>query len=99
MQTRYLELYSYTNKHKINLNQFCHNQDMDHLFHLPLSQIAYAEFLEMRQDLEGIEFSNEHDTWTYEWSNNGFSSSKLYKAIHPKEDCPHVFSHIWKSAV
>ena len=46
-----------------------------------------------------ILLSTENDSWSYSWSKKGFSSSRLYQTIQPKEVCPKVIRNIWSCSV
>jgi hypothetical protein len=55
---------------------------MDDLFHLPLSQQAYEEFIQMElvcKNALNNENGHDIDTWSYRWGNSSFSK-KLIKS-------------------
>ena len=68
------------------------------LFHLPLSQQAHLQLLQLQEELERVQLSDLPDKWTYIWNSNRFSVSKAYKhmsghlVLHP------VYKWIWRSS-
>jgi hypothetical protein len=58
------ELYSFINDQNLTLEQTLQSNLAD-LFHLPLSQQAYEQFLILHDDLHSIITSQEVDTRTY----------------------------------
>ena len=74
---------------------------LEDLFHLPLSNQAYQQFLlleEVCHDLRQSEFLHMSDTWSYIWGNSNFSASKAYRVIIGVKQVPPHFAWIWKSS-
>ena len=74
---------------------------LEDLFHLPLSQQAYDEFLSL-QDLclnarQRIQ-EGEKDQWSYIWGSASFSTSKAYKVMIGSQPVLPHFSLIWNSS-
>jgi hypothetical protein len=73
--------------------------DLNSILHLPISQEAYLQLLQLAQMLENVAALNEPDIWTYVWGSPWFSASKAYthlighRTVHP------AFHWLWKSAV
>ena len=71
------------------------------MFHLPLSQQAYDEFLELEVICqEAREHSQEgsKDLWTYIWGNSEFSSNKACNAMVGYQATLTHFNWIWDSS-
>jgi hypothetical protein len=72
--------------------------NLDDLFHLPLSQQAYDQFLQSQILLKSLITADGIDIWTYIWGSGHYYSAKAYKRligytnIHPT----HVW--LWKSS-
>nr|TKV99500.1 hypothetical protein SEVIR_8G048388v2 [Setaria viridis] len=74
----YPHLYSFAKKKDISLQKAYLTHDLQELFHLPLPRQALSQLLLLATNLEGINFLDEKDIWTYIWSNGFFSASKAY---------------------
>ena len=70
---------------------------IDHLFHLPLSLEAYAQFLLLSDKLDGLQLNSNHDTWSYIWGSLFFSSSKAYKQLTGHAIISPAFKWLWKN--
>lgn len=42
-----------------------HADSLQYLFHLPLTEIAFQQAVQLAQDLQDNIFSDEHDVWSY----------------------------------
>jgi hypothetical protein len=48
-------------------------------FHLPISEQAYDQYLELQVVWEQIALSDAHDRWRYIWGSDNYSSQKAYR--------------------
>ena len=68
------------------------------LFHLPLSEEAYNQYLILQQSLDVLQLSDDKDTWGFIWGSNFFSSSKVYKQLSGHCAVHAAFKWLWRSS-
>jgi hypothetical protein len=91
------ELYSFAKKKQISVQEAKNTVDLPNLFHLPLSEEAFAQLSQLQDLLDSIQISEDKDQWLYIWNSGHFSSSKAYKSlsghcwVHP------AFKWLWRS--
>lgn len=73
------ELYSFSKNKNISIQKMAATEDLQRLFHLPLSEVAFDQLVQFAQDTQNTIFSDEHDVWTYIWGSHQFSSSSIYR--------------------
>ena len=101
LQQEYPHLYSFVQDATLTVQQVLSTEYLEYLFHLPLSNQAYQQFLlleEVCHDLRQSEFLHMSDTWSYIWGNSNFSASKAYRVIIGVKQVPPHFAWIWKSS-
>jgi hypothetical protein len=92
------ELFSFAKNQILTINKAKSILDLNSILHLPISQEAYLQLLQLAQILENVAALNEADIWTYVWGSLLFSASKAYthlighRAVHP------AFNWLWKAA-
>lgn len=91
------ELFSFSKRRNISIKHVASLQELQQLFHLPLTEIAFSQLVELAQDLEDTIFSNEMDVWSYIWGSLQFSSSNAYRHLLGTRDVHPVFQWIWRS--
>ena len=78
---------------------FCATGNRETLFHLPLSQEAYEEFM-ILQDIcnsaAQITQEGNQDRWTY-WGLENFTVKRAYRAMSEILDAPIQLSWLWDS--
>jgi hypothetical protein len=83
------------------VHEFVQTEYLEDLFNLPLSTMAYNEFLELEVLCETTRSLNQDgskDSWFYIWNSDEFSSKNAYKAlIGWQPSAPH-FSWVWSSS-
>ena len=73
-------------------------EDLDSLFHLPLSLPAMNELMNLQQMLVTIPYTEEStDTWTLIWGNQVYTSRKYYKLVYQYLQASPVFKMLWSS--
>jgi len=79
LQEKFPRLYSYAKDKRISVAKFLENNTMMAQFHLPLSEQAHQEYMELQDLLQNIQVQ-EHskDTWHYIWGTSTHASSKFY---------------------
>lgn len=58
-------LYSFSKQQQISLHEIVHTEDMSDHFHLPLSEEAYEEYLQLEQCLQDLNLNENHDIWQF----------------------------------
>jgi hypothetical protein len=93
------ELFSFAK----NKNQTIHMaktiENLDSIFHLPLSTEAFGQLVQLAETLENLTDTEERDLWTYIWGSPWFSASKANKNLIGYRFVPPIFKWLWKSAV
>jgi hypothetical protein len=101
MHQKFPHLVTFTKKTNISVHEFVQTEYLEDLFNLPLSTMAYNEFLELEVLCETTRSLNQDgskDSWFYIWNSDEFSSKKAYKAlIGLQPSAPH-FSWVWSSS-
>lgn len=71
---------------------------LDH-FRIPMTRVAYTEFLLLHGEMEGWLSSNseENDCCHFIWGNQSYSSSRYYWFQYETINFPHVVTRIWKA--
>jgi hypothetical protein len=72
--------------------------DLNSILHLPISQEAYSQLLQLAAMLENVAGREEADIWTYIWGSPWFSSSKTYTHLIGHREVHPAFRWLWKSA-
>lgn len=73
-------------------------QQFQDLFHLPLSQEAHAQFLELSLVLQNLNLLPATDNWTYIWGSPTFSSNRAYKHLIGRRQVHQGYHWLWKSS-
>ena len=72
--------------------------DLDSLFHLPLSLPAFNEMINLQQILVTIPYNvNDADTWIFIWGNQVYTSRRYYKLVYQYLQTSPVFKMMWSS--
>jgi hypothetical protein len=91
------ELFSFSRSKLFSIAKASATEDPAHLFHLPLSIEAYAQLLALATELDGIQFDDGNDVWSYSWGSPLYSSMRAYKLlIGPRQVHP-CYSWLWKA--
>jgi hypothetical protein len=91
------ELFSFTTENRITIRQVVHELDLAHIFHLPLTEQSYQQFLHLSTELENLAFTEETDSWTYIWGSSHFSVHEAYNALAGHQPTHPVFNWLWGS--
>ena len=66
------------------MNEVLNQEALEDMFHLPLSQQAFAEFQQLTEICHSARqriSDGEKDRWTYIWGNSHFSPRNAYKML------------------
>jgi hypothetical protein len=92
------ELFSFARNQFLSINKAKNILDLNSILHLPISQEAYLQLVQLAQMLENVIALNEPDIWNYVWGSPWSSAAKVYthlighRSVHP------AFRWLWKSA-
>lgn len=95
----YPELFSFSKNKAITFQKVASSVPLHQLFHLPLSEIAFAQLLSLEQVIQRVALTHEPDSRTYIWGSNFYSSTRAYKQltghsqVHPAFKCLWNFSY------
>ena len=69
----------------------------DGIFQLPLSIETHEEFHALSDEINDITPSNEPNKWQFQWSNDYYSTKKVYLALIGNHVVPAPILDIWKT--
>lgn len=95
---QYPQLFSFAKLSGISINAAVNSEGPNTLFHLPLSQLAAVQLMELAHNLNSLQLQNDVDIWTYIWGSPIFSTSKAYKHLTGHRPCRPFFRKIWKTS-
>lgn len=89
---------AYARDDSISVNEAIAVEELDSMFNLSLSKQAFEELQELGELLVYQSFDEQaKDTWTYQWGNTTYSSSRFYKLAFHNLPAHPVFVWMWKS--
>jgi hypothetical protein len=98
---KFPHLLTFAKKTDLSVSKVMHMEYLQDMFHLPLSQQAFAEFEQLEILCDSVQFEdNEHvsDSWTYIWGSDKFSTINAYKFLIGVQSAPKFFTWIWESS-
>lgn len=79
---KFPNLYTYANNKKLSIKDGLAATNLLDLFRLPMSRMAYNEFIVFREELDSLRAdNNETDIWVYQWSGGLYSSRSIIDII------------------
>jgi hypothetical protein len=97
LNLQFSHLYSFTVNETVSLHQAKSLEHLSDLFHLPLSNEAFAQFQVLQEVLLNISDSVDPDSWEVFGNNTSFKVSKAYKHFVGQHlVCP-VIKKLWKT--
>jgi hypothetical protein len=94
----YPQLFSFTINENITLFSVLELNELEDLFHLPLSEEAYTQFCDLNIYMQAFQQFGEAGQWKYIWGNGHYISSKAYKSMIGSRPIHLAFKWIWFSA-
>ena len=91
------ELFSFARNKLLTLG-IAKNLKSQQLFHLPLSVEAFQQYNLLRNILDSLDLSEDHDVWRYIWNSYEFTSRKAYRALMGHSSIHLAYSWLWKSS-
>jgi hypothetical protein len=89
--------YSFAKDKFITVSKFCQSPALHDLFHLPLSEEAYQQFIQLSVTVESLNLQEGFDSWSYVWNSNVFTPKHVYKHLIGNVQVHPVYSWLWKS--
>jgi hypothetical protein len=91
------ELFSFVKNSKMTIKEAKEQEQFHGLFHLPISDQAYDQFLVLKGSWEQIVLNDAHDRWKYIWGSDKFSSQKAYRFSMGQMQTHPIYRLVWKS--
>jgi hypothetical protein len=91
----YPELFSFTTKSEITVQQAQEVGQLYEIFQLPLTSEAFQQYTMLSSEIANLELRPNHDEWKYIWGSGQFSVHKAYQALTGHMPTHHVFRHLW----
>jgi hypothetical protein len=98
LQQIFPELFSYCRDDKVSVQTVKSTAALSTLFHLPLSNEAYEQFLLLQDMVQTLQLNNDADQWTYIWGSNIFTANKAYNSLIGSSPVHPIYKWLWKSA-
>jgi hypothetical protein len=76
---KFPELFYFVKNTKLTIKEAKEQDQFAGFFHLPISEQAYDQYLELQVVWEQIALSDAHDRWRYIWGSDNYSSQKAYR--------------------
>lgn len=89
------ELFSFAKKKQITFAASLTQVPIHGLFHLPLSQQAHSQLLQLQLILQETPTNESPDKWLYIWNSNQFSVKKTYNHLSGHLILHPVFKWLW----
>ena len=100
LQIIFPRLFSYAIDTNLSMRDVLSVENKIQLFNLPLSQQAYAEFLELQQSMLSFTFNPDgKDQRVTIWKDGVYISSRYYHHCFKDVVASKIYSYIWKSKV
>jgi hypothetical protein len=74
MKLLFAELHSFAINGNITVKTVMEQDNLQDIFHLPLSKEAYEQFCKLDIILQSLQLTGEKDTWSYIWGNGQYFS-------------------------
>jgi hypothetical protein len=94
---KFPELFSFVKNTKLTIEEAKEQDQFAGFFHLPISEQAYDQYLELQVVWEQIALSNAHDRWRYIWGSDNYFSQKAYRHFMGQTQVHPIYRHLWKS--
>lgn len=93
----YPRLASFALNADASVKEIMQAENLDDIFFLPLSQQAYAEFVDLQNRLQNLPYDDTAtDRWSPVWGNR-YTSQRFYQHVFQEVDAHPIFKIMWKS--
>jgi len=100
LSLKYPNLFEAVLNRNLPLKEALHMGDLLNLFRLPMTRVAYNEFVAFRGEIEILRSEIiETDVWVCNWNGGLYSSRNYYKHIFRELDPPHLYAGTGKVSV
>ena len=89
--------FSFAKNKSLSFQKAKTSEPFHRVFHLPLSEIAFAQLGLLQNLLTNQVLSTDTGYWSYIWGNPFFSSQKAYKHLIGHAQVHHSFRWLWNS--
>jgi hypothetical protein len=93
LQTMFPECYSFAKNLNISLAEAKNSSDISALFHLPVSQPAFNQMMQLQVLLQNTQMQEDSD----HWRSSIFSAARVYRSLIGTHNPDQAFRWIWKS--
>jgi hypothetical protein len=94
---KFPELFSFVKNTNLFVKEAKELYQFASFFHLPISEQAYDQYLELQVVWEQIALSNVYGRWRYIWGSDSYSSQKAYRHFMGQMQVHPIYKHLWKS--
>jgi hypothetical protein len=96
LKSRFPRLFSYVLNENVSAAEAYSTVELEDMFYLPLSTIAYQELQELKQVMETNLVLDQQDVWSYCWGPK-YTTAQFYRKIHAHIKVPNIYRWLWKS--
>ena len=98
LASKYPIIFSFTKNRNISVKEIMGAEDLDSLFHLPLSIPAMEELIYLQYDLASFPYNADSmDTWTLIWGNQVYTTCRYYHSVYQNLQASPIYRLLWKS--
>ena len=94
---KFPEIFSFTKNKIISVSKAKDQIQFSQLFHLPLSDLAHSQMINLANILDSTQLTDECDSWGYVWGSNIFAATKAYKKLIGQHSVHLAFRWLWKT--
>jgi hypothetical protein len=96
LKLRFPELYSFARNKNISLRKARSLPHLDNIFHIPLSDEAFNQYIDLQSLLLNLADSTDNGIWTYIWGQH-YSCSRAYRHLKGHFETHPSYKWLWKS--
>ena len=86
--------YTHAKNKSISAKSALEQEDVNQLFHLPISEIAFGQLQRAQQDLKVTQLNENKDIWKFNWGSR-FQSPKAYKELIGHSQIHNTYKWLW----
>jgi hypothetical protein len=101
LHQKFPHLVTYAKRTDYPVSKALQHEYIQDLFHLPMSQAAYEEFIQLEEictHVQEISLQQGPDSWSYIWGSSKFSTKKAYSMMMGHNEIIPHFSWLWNSS-
>ena len=98
LSEKFPRLFSFAINPDISVKEIIMAQDLDSIFHLPISEQASQELGDLQDLLLSTDYDlASNDSWSFMWGNQLYSSSRYYNLVFQHFPVSPIFKRLWQS--